>query len=131
MTQIEFETRSKDRIKSLINYISQNKYSDISSVAMIDASWCSENESQEDGICTFEKWVKEQLQLWTDDNDKEFIIDCYDEKQLDLRIVENDANCLIGEYTPTSYAEELEFWFELDLCKDENDNIILCFNINF
>lgn len=130
MAQIEFEANAKDRIRNLINYISQNKYSEISSIAMIDPSWYSENETQEDGIRVFEEWIKGQLQLWADYNGREFVVDPYMEKQLNLRNVEDEVNQLVGEYTPTSHGEELEFWFELDVYKDENDNLILCFNVN-
>lgn len=131
MTQMEFQTKAKDKIKDLINYISQDRYSYISSVAKIDSSWCSENETQEDAIRVFEEWIKGQLQMWADYNNREFVIDFYDEKQLNLRNIEDEVNTLVGEYTPTSHGEELEFWFELDLYKDENDNVILYFNINF
>lgn len=131
MTQIELEAKAKDKIRNLINYISQNKYSEISSIAMIDPSWCSENETQEDGIRAFEEWIKGQLQLWADDNGREFVIDPYVEKQLNLRNVEDEVNRLVGEYTPNSHGEELEFWFELDVYIDENDNFTLCFNVNF
>lgn len=128
MTQLEFENKAKSIVRDLINYIAQDEYHKISSIVMIDSSWCSENKTQADGILSFKEWLKDQLQLWSDDDGKEYIIDPFNEKNLCLSNLEN--NCSFSEYNPTSHGEELDFWFELDMHVAENDELIICFNIN-
>ncbi len=129
MTQLEFENKAKSIVRDLINYIAQDEYHKIASIVMIDPSWCLENETQADGIRSFEEWLKGQLQLWSDDYGKEYIIDPFNEKNLCLSNLENNRS--FSEYNPTSHGEELDFWFELDMHVDENDELVMCFNINF
>ena len=128
MTQEEFKATAKKKIEKLINFISQEKYDNISSVARIDDSWCDKNKNQEEGIYAFKEWLKEQLALWSEDYEKEFVVDVFDESNLRLEDIENGRS--ISEYSPTSHGEELDFWFELNMHIDAADNLILKFNVN-
>ncbi len=128
MTQIEFETKAKSLVRTLINYISCNEFSEIAKVAKIDSSWCSDGKTQEEGIKSFEEWIKGQLQLWAEDYGKDYVIDSYNENKFNLGILKNNRS--FSEYTPTSYGEDLDFWFELDIKVNEDNNLSLCFNVN-
>lgn len=128
MTQEEFKATAKKKIEKLINFISQGKYDKISSVAQIDDSWCTENKNQEEGIYAFKEWLIEQLALWSEDYEKEFVVDAFDESKLKLDDLKNGHS--ISEYSPTSHGEELDFWFELNMHTDDADDLILTFNIN-
>ena len=69
------------------------------------------------------------MALWSEDYEKEFVVDAFDESKLTLDDLENGHS--ISEYSPTSHGEELDFWFELNMCTDDADDLILTFNINF
>ena len=128
MTQEEFRSAATKKTEKLINYVSQGQFDQISSVAMIEDSWCGENKDQEEGICEFKEWLKELLALWSEDYDKEFVVDAFDENNLKLRKLENGRS--FAEYSPTSHGEELDFWFELNMHIDDAGNLILKFNVN-
>lgn len=128
MNEEQFKAAAKERIKAIVNYISQNEFDKLSSITLIERSWCGDSGTQTEGIETFAKWLKEQLELWEEDFGHEFVVDPYDEKGLSIGILENGRS--FATYNPTSHGEEIDFWFEIKLYLKENDKLISKFNIN-
>lgn len=126
MTQEQFEITATERVKSIIDYISQGKFDQLSSVTLIDSSWCEE--TQADGIRTFEEWLNTCLALWSEDEGKEFVVDAFHESGLELDPLENGRS--FATYTATSHGEELDFWFEIKLYVNDQDELISEFHIN-
>lgn len=127
MTQEKFDILATEKVKALINFIASKNYNKLSSVMLIDNSWCGEEKTQEKGIAVFVKWMTEQLALWAEDYGKEFVVDPFDEKK--LRIGKLDNGHSFTTYFPTSFGEELDFWFEFDFHIND-DELISKFNIN-
>ncbi|MBO4876624.1 MAG: hypothetical protein J5501_01305 [Ruminococcus sp.] len=127
MTQELFEEKARAKVCSLISCISGGDFESISSVAQIDPSWCSEGQTQEEGIQDFGEWLTKQLELWSEDYGTEFVVDPFDEEHLSLDPLSDGRS--LSEYTPTSNGEPLDFWFELELT-EEGDDLLLCFNVN-
>ena len=119
-----------NRVEEIINCIAQSEYDKLASITKIESSWCDENKSQESGIKAFEEWITEQLALWSEDEGKEFVVDKFDENCLDLDIEEVKNERIFVTYSPTSYGEELDFWFEIKMYLDEENTLISEFNVN-
>lgn len=130
MTNKEFEARATENIKQIINFISNDEYSKLHTITNIDNSWCEEGKSQIEAIEFFESKIKELLEGWSEYEEKEFVIDEFDEKNFDLGMQDFDGKGVFSTYNPTSYGETLDFWFEVEFVVDENDNFTSWFNIN-
>lgn len=128
MTEELLEAKAKERVKSIIDYISQGEFDKLSSVTLIENSWCGDGGTQEEGIASFEEWLGEQFELWKEDFDKEFVVDLFDEKCLDLGDFVNGR--YFATYNPTSCGEGIDFWFEIKMWLNEKDELISEFNIN-
>lgn len=128
MTQEQYEVKAKGIVKSVVDCISQGAFDKLSSVTLIDSSWCGDDGTQEDGIKTFAEWLKEQLECWSEDYGREFVVDPFDEECLDLDKLENGR--AVPTYYPTSHGGQLDFWFEIYMRVDDNDDLISEFNIN-
>lgn len=129
MTEQQFKIKATQNVKQIINYISNKEYSDLLTVTTIHSSWYDEGETPTDGIKSFKEWLEEQLEMWSEDEGIEFVIDDFDEEQLDIMHFEGSRG--FATYTPQSNGEEIDFWLEIDFSIDENDNITSVFNINF
>lgn len=123
----QLEARAAERVKSIINLISQGEFGKLSSVTLIESSWCGGG-TQEDGIKAFEEWLKELFEAWEEDFDQKYVVDLYDENRLDLGEFVNGRYFAV--YNPTSYGEELDFWFEIKLYLNDNNELISEFNVN-
>ncbi len=129
MTKQQFEIIAEENVQKIINYISQEDYDKLSLVTSIDSSWCNNGETQAEGIKTFGKWLKEQLQMWSEDYGKEFVVDPFDKKNLNLDDLEDNRS--FSEYLPTSHGEKLDFWFEIKFTADDSEKLLSEFNVNF
>ena len=127
MTEEQLETAAKERIKAIIDYISRGEFDKLSSVTLIEDSWCDDG-TQEDGINAFKEWLKEQFALWEEDFDKKFVVDPFDEACLDLGDFVNERYFAV--YNPTSHGKEIDFWFEIKLYLNDNNELVSKFNIN-
>lgn len=128
MTEEQFAANAKEKVKSIINYISGGDFSKLSSVTLIASSWCNDSGTQEGGIKEFAEWLREQFELWKEDFDKDFVVDPFDEKCLDLGDFVNERYFAV--YNPTSRGEGIDFWFEIKMWLNEKDELISEFNIN-
>ena len=124
----QLAVKAKERVKAIIDLISQGEFDKLSSVTLIASSWCNDSGTQEGGMQEFAEWLREQFELWKEDFDKEFVVDPFDEKCLDLGDFVNERYFAV--YNPTSHGEEIDFWFEIKIWLNEKDELISEFNVN-
>lgn len=128
MTEQQFKIEATENVKQIINYISKNEYENLLNITSIHESWCDEGEGQADGLANFVEWLEGQLELWKEDYEKEFVIDAFEEEQLDIMHFEGQRG--FANYEPQSFGEPLEFWFEIEFMMDENDKLTSQFHVN-
>ena len=73
--------------------------------------------------------MEEQLRIWSEYENKEFIVDHFDEKYFNFKIRQFEDNCAFGYFSPHSHDEELDLMFEFEFTID-NDHIASQFSIN-
>ncbi len=130
MTEQEFKTKATELVKVIINNIADKKYDELAAVAQIHSSWVESGQTQEQAFLEFGKWLDEQLAMWAEDEEKEFVVDRFDEACLgDIELEEDNTS--FTTYNPTNSGEELDFWFEIDFKVEENGPITATFNVNF
>ncbi len=128
MTTQQLEIKATENIKNIINCISFDEYEKLILFTAIEGSWLEDEESQEDGLKIFEEWLKGQLEMWAEDEEKEFVIDKFDKNNLSFdSLSDNEAS---ATYKPTSYGEELDFWFEFFFSVNDNDELTSIFSVN-
>lgn len=130
MTEQEFKTKATELVKVIVNNIADKKYDEIAAVAQIHSSWVESGQTQEQAFLEFGKWLDEQLAMWAEDEEKEFVIDRFDEACLgDIELEEDNTSSTT--YNPTNSGEELDLWFEIAFKVEENGQITATFNVNF
>lgn len=130
MTEQEFKLKATELVKVIINNIADKKYADLAAVAQIHSSWVESGQTQEQACLEFGKWLDEQLAMWAEDEEKEFVIDRFDEACLgDIELEEDNTS--FTTYNPTNFGEELDLWFEISFKVEENERITATFNVNF
>ena len=77
-------------------------------VTSLDDSWLDEDKSLEDCYIKSREWLDGQLELWAEDEEKEFVIDNFVIDAIDE--LEVDENEVFVTYNPTSHGEKLDFW---------------------
>lgn len=131
MTEQKFKAKATELIKLMVDTIADKEYIKLVSSIPPKPSWASFNDTEptpENDCLGFGKWLDEQLAMWEEDEDKKFVVDHFNESCLD-EIELEDNNTSFVSYRPTSFGEELDFWFEIDFeVKDEQ--IIAIFDVN-
>lgn len=130
MTEQEFKTKATELVKSIINNIADKKYDELAAVAEINSSWIKEGQTKEQAFLEFGEWLDEQLAMWAEDEEREFVIDRFDEACLDDIELEED-NTSFTTYNPTNSGEELDLWFEIAFKIEGNGQITATLNVNF
>lgn len=128
MTEQQWKEKLNGKVKQIINYIANQEYSKLCKITKIDSSWFGDKKTQMEGIEIFAEWLEEQLKIWSEDEEKEFVIDPYNEKY--FKIQHFEENQAFAVFKPHSHNEELDFWFEFTFFIHADDNIISEFNIN-
>lgn len=128
MTQEQFHAEITRRVKEVINDISREEYDKILTVAFIDPSWCGEQGTQEDGVKEWSEWLRGQLALWAEDDGKEYVVDPFNEEN--MNILQTEGNYAFTTYEATSHGETLDFWFEFECTYDENEQVKIVLNVN-
>jgi len=130
MTEQGFKIKATELVKVIINNIADKKYAELAAVAQIHSSWVEAGQTQEQAFLEFGKWLDEQLAMWAEDEEKEFVIDRFDEACLgDIELEEDNTS--FTTYNPTNSGEELDLWFEISFKVEENERITATFNVNF
>lgn len=128
MTQEQFHAEITRRVKEIINDISREEYDKILTVALIDPSWCEGQGTQEDGIKELSEWLRGQLALWAEEDGKDYVVDPFNEENMDIDQTEDVY--AFTTYTATSHGEMLDIWFEFECTYDENGQVKIVFNVN-
>lgn len=129
MTEQEFITRATELVKSIVNNIADKKYAELAAVAQINSSWVKSGQTQKQAFTEFGKWLDEQLAMWAEDEEREFVIDRFDESCLE-EIEPEDDNRAFVTYNPTNSGDELDLWFEIDFKVENNERMTATFNVN-
>lgn len=66
--------------------------------------------------------------MWEDDEGVPFRIDKFSEEQLDFNGISDGVS--LYSYQPTSFGEDLDFWFEFKVKESSNSKIEVEFNVN-
>ncbi len=127
MTKRKLKAMAKERVKQIVNLISQKRFAELADITLIEESWCGESGAQADGFKEFGEWLTEQLALWAEDEGKEFVVDEFDESCLEHLDIEEEG--IWADYSPTNHGEPLDFWFEIPM-NVEGDKLISVFNVN-
>ena len=79
----------------------------------------------------FGKWLVEQLAMWEEDEGKKFVVDHFERscmENIHEERLETDKRDIVS-YNPTSFGEQLDFWFEIEFFI-ENGQIKAVFDVN-
>ena len=116
----------KDRVKMIVDLISKKEFEKLHQYAYINKSWRSNGETNEEGFKKFGKWITGQLDMWAEDEGNDFVVDAFEEDNLEIDELPNGIyNC---SFQPTSYGGELDFWFEFKISIAELEKTE--FNVN-
>lgn len=124
MDQDMYKANVISTIKQLIDCISNGEYDRTPANIDIHKSWYSGDMTRDEAIAEFKEWLDGQLDLWHEEYGEEFVIDAFDMNSLDC----NDLDFI--EYSPTSHGNRLDFWFEIDVRKTDNEAPLIVFNVN-
>lgn len=131
MTEQKFKAKATELIKLMIDTIADKEYIKLVSSIPPKPLWASFSDAEltpENDCLGFGKWLDEQLAMWEEDEDKKFVVDHFNESCIDEIELEDDNTSFVS-YRPTSFGEELDFWFEINFeVKDEQ--IIAIFDVN-
>lgn len=130
MEKQNFESCIEELVKDIINCVAEKDYDELEQIALIDEEWIEEDEEQNDGFRRFEEWIEDQLSSWEEETGEEFVIDSFDKEYLEIDIDQDNGECALATYTPTSDSEDLDIWFEFRCTADKDDKIQAVFTVN-
>ena len=132
-----FKTKAQELIELMVDTIADKEYANLVSGIPPKLSWASyikAEPSSENACLGFGKWLVEQLAMWEEYEDKEFVVDHFQKSCMDeidetdeTRLETNNRDILC--YNPTSFGEGLDFWFEIEFFM-ENGQIKAVFDVN-
>lgn len=131
MTEQEFQSKATELIQLMVDTIADKEYAKLVSSIPPKTSWSSWNDAEptpENACIGFGQWLDGQLAMWEEDEDKKFVVDHFNDSCLEDIELEEDNTSFVT-YNPTSFGEELDFWFEIDF-KLENEQITAVFDVN-
>lgn len=131
MTEQEFKAKATELIKLMVDTIANKEYTKLISIIPPKPSWSSFIDAEptlENDCLGFGRWLNEQLAIWEEDEDKKFVVDHFNESCLGEIELENDNTSFVT-YSPTSFGEELDFWFEIDF-EVKGEQITAIFDVN-
>lgn len=134
MVESGFKTKAQELIKLMVDTIADKEYAKLVSGIPPKLSWASYIDAEqtvENACLGFGKWLVEQLAMWEEDEGKKFVVDHFERSCMEniheerLEIDKRD----IVSYKPTSFGEQLDFWFEIEFFI-ENGQIKAVFDVN-
>lgn len=128
MTEQEFSIRVTELVKQIVDAIADKEYAKLASFAQIASSWIELGQTQEEAFLALGEWLDEQLAMWEEDEEREFVVDHFSESCLED--IELEGNKSFVTYNPTNSGEALDLWFEIILEIGNNDQIAATFNVN-
>ena len=137
MAQLEFKSKAQELIALMVDTIADKEYAKLVSSIPPKLSWASYIKAEptpENACLGFGKWLVEQLALWEEDEGKKFIVDHFQKFCMtdiddadEARLETNNWDMVC--YNPTSFGEQLDFWFEIEFFI-ENGQLKAVFDIN-
>ena len=137
MVESGFKTKAQELIKLMVDTIADKEYAKLASSIPPKLSWAAfiDAEPTSENACLgFGKWLVEQLAMWEEYEDKEFVVDHFqkscmeDIDDTDEARLETDNSDVVC-YRPMSFGEELDFWFEIEFFT-EDGQIKAVFDVN-
>lgn len=134
MIESEFKTKAQELIKLMVDTIADKEYTKLVSSIPPKSSWASfiDTEQTSENACLgFGKWLVEQLAMWEEDEGKKFVVDHFEKscmENIHEERFETDKRVIVS-YSPTSFGEQLDFWFEIEFFI-ENGQIKAVFDVN-
>ena len=134
MIESEFKTKAQELIKLMVDTIADKEYTKLVSSIPPKSSWASfiDTEQTSENACLgFGKWLVEQLAMWEEDEGKKFVVDHFERScmgNIHEERLETDKRDIVS-YNPTSFGEQLDFWFEIEFFI-ENGQIKAVFDVN-
>ena len=137
MVESGFKTKAQELIKLMVDTIADKEYEKLVSNIPPKLSWAAfiDAEPTSENACLgFGKWLVEQLAMWEEYEDKEFVVDHFqkscmeDIDDTDEARLETDNSDVVC-YRPKSFGEELDFWFEIEFFT-EDGQIKAVFDVN-
>ena len=132
-----FKAKAQELIKLMVDTIADKEYAKLASNIPPKPSWASYIHAEptlENACLGFGKWLVEQLTMWEEDEDKKFVVDHFQKSCMEniddaheARLETNNRDMV--SYNPTSFGEQLDFWFEIEFFI-ENGQLKAVFDIN-
>lgn len=132
MTQHEFTTKATEMIKDMVNTIADKDFPRLDASIPPKTTWAKyidAEETVENACIGFGKWLGEQLAMWEEDNGQKYVVDHFTLECLDEIEEPCNGEVSINTYNPTSFGEQLDFWFEIEFYVT-NEQITVVFDIN-
>lgn len=138
MAKVEFKSKAEELIKLMVDTIADKEYAKLVSSIPPKLSWASYIDAEqtlENACLGFGKWLVEQLAMWEEDEGKKFVVDHFEKSCMeDIGEEELEEEFEIYKscemyYKPTSFGEQLDFWFEIEFFI-ENGQIKAVFDVN-
>ena len=124
MTKQQFKDKAIENAAQIVNYIANHEYAKLHTVTNIKTSLYGDAVTLE----MIGEWLEEQLKICSEYENKEFVIDAFEEKY--FKILELKDNRAFAYFNPHSYNERFDFVFEFDFIMDDNGNITSEFSVN-
>ncbi len=128
MKEQDFIIETTKSVRKIIDAIADKEYARLASFARIDSSWVKPGHTQEAAILDFGKWLDEQLDIWAEDEGRDFEIDHFRADCLDE--IELEGKRSFTTYNLTSAGEQLDLWVEFRLKIEDDGQIRTIFNVN-
>ena len=137
MVEPGFKTKAQELIQLMVDTIADKEYAKLVFSIPPKLSWASYIDAEptsENACLGFGKWLVEQLAMWEEDEDKKFVVDHFEKSciedidDIDEARLETDNRDVVC-YNPTSFGEQLDFWFEIEFFI-ENGQIKAVFDVN-
>lgn len=122
------EQEVKKRIASFINALARKEVDQLAQLVSIAPVYLDEGETVTQHLLDMSNWIEEQLALWAEDEGHPFVIDAYHEDQLDWDFHSLEDNAIT--YRPTSFGEELDFWFDIELALTDDGQPLVYVMLN-
>lgn len=134
MKELGFRAKAQELIQLMVDTIADEEYVKLVSSIPPKRSWASfiDAEPTSENACLgFGKWLVEQLAMWEEDEGKKFVVDHFERscmENIHEERLETDKRDIVS-YNPTSFGEQLDFWFEIEFFI-ENGQIKAVFDVN-
>lgn len=114
MTEQELYKKAAENVRQIVNCIAEHKYANLQTVTEINLEVHSHFRTQSEAINQLTTWLDNQLKIWSEYENKNYIVDYFKEDYFDFKVDQFDRKKAFGSYVPHSYGEELCLLFEFD-----------------